>query len=169
MATATCTDFRPHVVNQSEGARDDSHSHWADLRRKMLRRMPWCHARRTRSSAESSFDSTISVHFSILFSSFPSFHPTFRPCQIPLVAHRYVCARLPLFPSLVLVQKPCQEVSSSGFLISIELNWNQLIEVLVQDFLAAAPSLLTSRFVLRLHFWSVSSIARGQGLPCSAV
>jgi hypothetical protein len=91
---------------------------------KMLRRMPWCHARRTRSSAESSFDSTISVHFSIPFSSFPSFHPTFRPCQMPLVAHRYVCARLPLFPSSVLVQKPRQEVSSSGFPISIELNWN---------------------------------------------
>lgn len=144
MATATCTYFKPHDVNQSEGARDDSRSHWADLRKKMLRRMPWCHARRTRSSAESSFECTISVHYSILFSSFPSFHPTFRPFQMPLVAHRCVCARLPLFPSSILVQKPRQEVSSSGFLISIELNWNQLIEVLVQDLLGAAPSLLTS-------------------------
>ena len=127
MATATCTYFRPHVVNQSEGARDDSCSHWGDLRREdaSADAMVPCSPHTILCKILLRFHHLCALFYSILFLSLSSIRRSVLARCLLWPTGMFALA-LPLFPSSVLVQKPRQEVSSSGFPISIELNWNSV-------------------------------------------
>ena len=90
---------------------------------KMLRRMPWCML-----AAHDPLQNPPSIPPSLctfLFYSlpFPFFHPTFRPCQMPLVAHRYVCARP---AALSLVSFGPETTPGSEFIGVSHFHWTEL-------------------------------------------